>query len=184
MKRTFSLLIVMATVGGLLSSCGNSEKKAQSENNSDTNTIIQGEDGTISLKLEEADCYSDKENPSENTAEWNVVVSKSGRYQVWLTSATKDTTDLNYKNKVLISVQDVHLEGRPSCDRIVRNSNGVSHPYYRADSFIGSMYIRDPGEYNIQVISEQILPKEDHKGDISGEDKSKLLSVSFTPVKR
>jgi hypothetical protein len=34
------------------------------------------------------------------------------------------------------------------------------------------------------VISEQILPKEVLNGDVSGEDLSKLLSVSLTPVKR
>ena len=30
------------------------------------------------------------------------VVSKSGRYDVWLSSATIDTTDLKYKNSVLL----------------------------------------------------------------------------------
>ncbi len=65
---------------------------------------MQQPDGTISLQLDKADRYSDIQDPSENTAEWNVVVSKSGRYNVWLSSATRDTTDLNYKSKVLVSV--------------------------------------------------------------------------------
>lgn len=185
MKKGFYFLSVIVLGLSLLSSCGSSEKKQESDTLANINKIVQQPDGTISLELDKADCYSDMNDPSENTAEWNVVVSKSGRYNVWLSSATRDTTNLNYKNNVLISVQDIRIEGRPECDRIVKNSGEVSYPYYRADSFIGSMYIRDTGEYQIQVISEQILPKEYQKGDVSsGEDVSKLLSVSFTPVKR
>lgn len=170
-------------ISGLLSSCGNTGNTG-SGNDIASNKIKQQPDGTISLQLEEADRYSDMSNPSENTAEWDVVVSKSGRYSVWLSTATRDTTDLNYKNKVLVSVHDARIEGIPAPDKIVRNSSEVSHPYYRADSYIGSMYIKDTGEFHIQVISEQILPKEEYHGDVSGEDISKLLSVSFTPVKR
>ncbi len=171
-------------ISGIVVSCTSSGKETGSVNDFSINKIWQQPDGTISLHLDKADCYSDMLNPSENTAEWDVVVSRSGRYNVWLSSATMDTTDLNYKNKVLISVQDTRIEGLPECDRIVRNSEDVAYPYYRADSFIGSMYIKDTGEFQIQVISEQILPKEKFNGDISGEDLSKLLSVSFTPVKR
>lgn len=173
----------MAVISGLLYSCGNSNNTG-SKSNISSNKIKQLPDGTISLHLKEADRYSDMSNPAENTAEWDVVVLKSGRYNVWLSSATRDTTDLNYKNKVLVSVHDTRIEGIPGPDKIVRNSQEVSHPYYRADSFIGSLYIKDTGEFQIQVISEQILPKEDNNGDVSGEDISKLLSVSFTPVKR
>ncbi len=176
----------MATVlvFSIVASCNSSGKKVVSVNDLSMNKILQQPDGTISLHLDKADCYSDLTNPYENTAEWDVVVSRSGRYNVWLSSATMDTTDLNYKNKVLISVQDTRIEGLPECDRIFRNSEDVAYPYYRADSFIGSMYIKDTGEFQIQVISEQILPKEKFNGDVSGEDLSKLLSVSFTPVKR
>jgi hypothetical protein len=70
------------------------------ENQIVQNKILQQEDGTISLKVDKADCYQDKVNPSSNTAEWNVRVSKSGRFNVWLSSATKDTTDLKYDNSV------------------------------------------------------------------------------------
>lgn len=171
-------------VFSIVASCTSSGRKTDSANDFNINKIWQQPDGTISLHLDKADYYSDMANPSENTAEWDVVVSRSGRYNVWLSSATKDTTALNYKNKVLISVQDTRIEGLPECDRIIRNSEDVAYPYYRADSFIGSMYIRDTGEFQIQVISEQILPKEKFNGDVSGEDLSKFLSVSFTPVKR
>jgi hypothetical protein len=184
MKKGLYFFVVFTLMLSLLYSCGDSGNKAVSESIDDSKRIMQEPDGTISLNLEKADRYSDMKDPSENTAEWDVVVSKSGRYNIWLSSATRDTTDLNYKNKVLISVHDTRIEGRPECDRIIKDAGEVSFPYYRAESFIGSMYIKDTGEYHIQVISEQILPEDDHKGDVSEEDISKLLSVSFKPVKR
>ena len=184
MKKIIYVLIVAIAGSGLFSSCGSSDTKTADENAVTAKKIMQQPDGTISLQLENADRYSDIQDPSENTAEWNVVVSKSGRYNVWLSSATLDTTDLRYKNKVLVSVQDTRIEGRPEPDKMIKNSNDVSFPYYRADSFIGSMYIKDTGEFHIQVISEQILPEDAFKGDVSKEDIAKLLSVSFTPVKR
>ena len=100
-------------------------------------------------------------NPSSNTAEWNVVVSKSGRFNVWLSSATKDTTDLKYKNSVMLSILDNRFEALPECDKIIQNSIDVSYPYFRADSFMGSLYIQDTGVYNVQVISEKIVPDKD-----------------------
>ncbi len=184
MGKTIYLIAVIILTFSVITSCNNSDDKVRSGRDISSKRIVQQADGTISLHLDKADCYSDIANPAENTAEWDVLVSKTGRYNVWLSSATRDTTDLNYKNKVLISVQDTRIEGLPLCDKIVKNSSEVTHPYYRADSFIGSMYIKDTGEFHIQVISEQILPKEVLNGDVSGEDFSKLLSVSFTPVKR
>ena len=183
-RKELFYLIAFAAGIALLNSCGSSDKIKESDNQVNINTIVQQPDGTISLKLEKAERYSDIINPSENTAEWNVVVSKSGRYNIWLSTATRDTTDLNYKNKVLVSVQDKRIEARPECDKIVRNSSEVSFPYFRADSYVGSMYIKDTGEFHIQVISEQIMPDDYNKGDVSGKDLAKLLSVSFTPVKR
>jgi hypothetical protein len=182
MKKTVYVWIMFAAGMGLLFSC-NSGYRSEKDHIS-SNTIVQQPDGTISLKLEKADCYSDMVDPSVNTAEWNVMVSKSGRYNVWISSATKDTTDLRYKHAVLVSVQDKRLEALPECDKVIRNSSDVSYPYFRADSFMGSMFIKDPGEYSIQVISEKILPEDHKRSEKSGADISKLISVSFTPVGR
>jgi len=181
MKKTVFTSVMVAVGMLLLFSCDTGYKSER--NHLSSNTIVQQPDGTISLKLEKADCYSDMVDPSVNTAEWNVVVSKSGRYNVWLSSATRDTTNLRYSHKVLVSVHDKRIEGVPECDKIVRNFSDGSYPF-RADSFMGSMYIKDPGEYSIQVISEKILPEDQVRSDKSGADISKLISVSFTPVKR
>ena len=182
MKKTVNVLIIFAAGMSLLFSCSTGNRS--NNKNSDSNTIVQQPDGTISLKLDKADCYSDMVDPSVNTAEWNVRVSKSGRYDVWLSSATKDTTNLRYKHSVLVSVHDTRIEATPVCDKIISNSSDVTYPYYRADSFMGSMYIKDPGEYNIQVISEKILPKDYNLSNQPDADISKLLSVLFTPVAR
>lgn len=175
------ILIAIVALGY---SCINSSKESVSGNIRNRNIVKQKSDGTISLKLENAVCYSDMVNPSSNTAEWSVVVSKSGRYNVWLTSATKDTTTLNYKNSVLVSVQDNRVEATPLCDKIIHNSSDVSYPYFRADSFMGSMYIQDTGQFNVQVISEKILPKDYKRDKTKVNNPTELISVSFTPVYR
>ncbi|MCU0472570.1 MAG: hypothetical protein MUC93_04280 [Bacteroidales bacterium] len=180
-RKIFPWMLIL--IVALVYSCGSSSKDNLSENRKKRNIIKQKSDGTISLTLDNAECYSDMGNPYSNTAEWNVVVLKSGRYNVWLSSATKDTTSLNYKNSVLVSVEDSRVEATPACDKIVLNSSDVMYPYFRADSFLGSMYIQDTGQFNIQVISEKILPKDYNKNAEASEgDVSKLISVSFTPV--
>jgi hypothetical protein len=178
MSRKVFTIISMGVL--LLWSCGHN---SDSENVSD-NAILQQADGTLALNLEKATCYSDMVNPSSNTAEWNVVVSKPGTFKVWLSSATKDTTDLSYVNSVKISLMDKLLEGNPECDKVVLNSDNVSFPYFRADSYMGSLYISEPGEYSIQVISEKVLSKEAMNNSKSGPGDTKLMSVILTPMTR
>jgi len=158
---------------------GNTKKTQEAENK-----ILQQKDGTVSLVLDKASRYSDKVNPSNNTADWNVVISTPGRFKVWLSSATKDTSDLNYKNSVRISMLDDQLEANPACDKVVRNSGDVHYPYFRADSYMGSVYVSEPGEYNIQVISEKVIAKEAESHNASLADDTKLMSVILTPITR
>jgi hypothetical protein len=143
--------------------------------------ISQQEDGTVSLKLDKAACYSDLNNPSNNTADWNFIISRPGRFKVWISTATKDTSALNYANSVRISLLDDHLEVNPACDKIIRNSSDVPYPYYRADSYVGSINVTEPGEYNIQVISEKVTAKVARSQNNSPADDTKLMSVILTP---
>lgn len=177
------MLLVSGIV--LLGACNNTGKQQKLQDNlTAQNKILQGQDGSISLKVDKADCYQDRVNPSSNTAEWNVRVSKSGRFNVWLSSATKDTTDLKYTNSVKLSILDNRLEGRPAIDKIIHNSTDVSYPYFRADSFLGSLYIQDTGLFNIQIISEKIIPVNAINGSVQDTENSKLLSVFLTPEKK
>jgi hypothetical protein len=181
-RKIFALILITGI--GLGYSCNNSSKKSVTGESSNVTKIEQQKDGTISLNLEKADRYSDMVNRTCNTAEWDVVVSKSGRYNVWISSATRDTTDLRYKDKVRVSVQDENVEAHPACDKIILNSTDVIYPWFRADSFMGAMYIQDTGVFHVQVISEQIVPKDYNMKETSGAELSKLLSVYLTPATR
>jgi len=163
-------------------SCGHTETTktvAVSENR-----IVQQEDGQVSMKIEKAGLYCDQTNPSLNTADWNVVISKPGRFGVWLSSATKDTSDLKYLNSVRISLLDNRLEGKPACDKIVHNPGDASFPFYRADSYMGSVYVAEPGEYNVQVISEKVSGNQAGTPTSHQKDDTQLVSVMLTPLTR
>ncbi|HPA87054.1 MAG TPA: hypothetical protein PK106_04615 [Bacteroidales bacterium] len=174
-RKIFTLFSVLIL---FLWSCGN----RTADESSAENAVLQEADGTLALDMDEATCYSDEVNPSSNTAEWNVVVSKPGSFRVWLTSATRDTTDLSYSTSVKLSLLDKFLEVEPECDKVVLDSEEVSYPYFRADSYMGSLYISEPGEYSIQVISDKIMPKEALDAG-SGTD-TRLMSVILTPMSR
>jgi len=117
---------------------------------------MQELNGTISLSLKDAYLFSDDNNPDRNTAEWNFTVNNQGRYEVWLSSLTQDTMHLEYSLPVIVTFGDKRLEGQPIGDNIVFDKN-VEKPYYRADCKLGSIYIDDPGHYNIQLISEKVI---------------------------
>jgi len=176
-KKVFGLTVM---IGILLCSCKNNDEKTDFKIEAVNNKILQQTDGTISLKVAKADRYQDKSNPSSNTAEWSVLVSKSGRFNVWMSSATKDTTDLKYDNSVKLSILDHRLEAVPEVDKIVLNSVDVSYPFFRADSFLGELYIQDTGLYNVQIISEKILDDVNRK-DV---ENSKVLEVFLKPITR
>jgi len=182
MKKDLFVWMVLMGVA-LIVSCNNAVRSDENRFLVGENEILQQKDGTISLKIDKAECYHDMVNPSTNTAEWNVVVSKSGRYDVWLSSATIDTTDLKYKDSVLLSIRDNRFEALPIVNRVVQNSSDVSKPYYQADSFMGSLYIQDTGVYSVQVISDRILPKDFRPAGSSSNGQTKILSVSLTPAK-
>jgi hypothetical protein len=181
-RKIYWLLWLIGIV--IFYSCGNTGVQKEPKISVVRNKILQQADGTISLKVDKADCYQDEVNPSSNTAEWSVLVSKSGRFNIWLSSATKDTTDLKYNNSVKLSILDNRFEVHPACDKIVRNSSDVAYPYFRADSFLGSLYIQDTGLFNVQIISEKILTGDNKKGESTGSDNSKVLSVLLTPTTR
>jgi hypothetical protein len=176
----------MTAIAALLvlaaSSCGNQGNPKVSDE--PETRIMQQEDGTVSLKLAEAALYNDPTDPAGNTAEWEVVITKPGRYKVWLTSATKDTMDLRYSQAVKISLMDDQLEGKPVCDRISENAGIIHDSYFIAESYMGSFFIADSGEYKVQVISEKVDPKKIGKQNSSPLDDTMMISVQLTPATR
>jgi hypothetical protein len=179
-SRFFPIICGVAMV--LVCSCG--QQRITKITKEAENTIVQQADGTVSLKIDKAVCYSDAVNPTNNTADWNVVISKPGRFKVWLTSATKDTADLSYSSSVKVNILDDHLEVTPAIDKIVQNSGDVPNSYFRADSYVGSFYVSEPGEYNIQVISDKVLAKNTGSKHNPQVDDTMLMSVILAPAIR
>jgi hypothetical protein len=183
MKRVVIVWLIVTGVI-LFAACSSTDRQQDGKMMVAENRIVQQNDGTISLKIDKAECYHDMVNPASNTAEWNVYVKKRGRYDVWLSSATRDTNDLKYKNSVLLSIRDSRLEVLPVVNRVVQNSTEVSRPYFQADSFIGSLYIQDTGTFNVQIISDKIFPKDYSGGSVDPADETKIVSVSLTLARR
>jgi hypothetical protein len=182
--RRFIFSVPVLAVLLITYSCSNTGNNQGKTASSAKNKITQKEDGTIDLQIKKAFCYNDKINPSCNTAEWNIVVSKPGRYKVWLSSATIDTMDLQYNSTVKISLENERIDVRPGRDKVVLNASDVEFPYFRADSFMGTFYIQEPGEYNVQVISEKVVSQSDNNQGSSVNDHTKLMSVFLTPMTR
>lgn len=179
----FIASVLMVSVLFISYSCNKAGTKAGKENTVE-NKITQAPDGTISLGIEKAQCYNNAVDPSNNTAEWNFVVEKPGRYDVWVSSLTKDTMDLQYANSVKVNLQDVRLEAKPIGNKIVEDAKDVHYPYFRADSYMGTFYFNEPGEYSIQLISEKVIQKDSNLSALNDIDHTKLVSVILTPMVR
>jgi hypothetical protein len=180
--KNICMTAMAALLAFTIASCGNQGNPTVTDGSE--NLIMQQEDGTVSLKLAEAAMYNDPENPAGNTAEWEVKITKPGRYKVWLTSATKDTMDLRYSQAVKISLMDDQLEGKPVCDNILENAGIVNDAYFIAESYMGSFFIQSPGEYKVQVISEKVDPKKIGKQNTSLMDDTMMISVQLAPATR
>jgi hypothetical protein len=91
---------------------------------------------------------------------------------------------LSYENSVKINLEDARLEAKPIGDKIVLNTKDVKYPYFRADSYMGSFYIEEAGEYNLQVISEKVNNSESKPEVNPSAENTKLMSVFLTPMTR
>ncbi|MBE0677961.1 MAG: hypothetical protein IH592_04265 [Bacteroidales bacterium] len=156
---------------------GKESKKARSEKTA-------GQAEGVTLLIRDAALIQVDSNPQYNTAEWHFTVVKAGRYDVWLSSLTCDTTYLSFGDSVIITAGDTRLTGRPVGDEIVTEDLSVKEPWYRADSHMGSIFFSKPGEYQVQVISDRV---EKLSADLSGlsVDKQTLInSLILKPMVR
>ena len=181
-RNILQFLIIISAL--LFFSCNNSGSYLSAGKGDSGEMIRQQEDGTIALKLEKAVCYNSDRDPSCNTAEWYFVVSRPGRYNVWLSSATTDTMNLQYHNSVKINVNEELLEVKPVGDKIVLDAKEVKYPWYRADSYMGSVIIEAAGEYSIQVISEKVVREKEKQEHSESAGNTKMMSVILMPMTR
>jgi len=159
--RITGIFAFAALIG--ITSCKQEGSSADS-GKQDMNDRIALNDGGVVLRIEDADLLQVDYNPQYNTAEWQFTVEEPGRYDVWLSSLTCDTTHLRYAENVIITAGDTRLTKRPVGDQIVRDDKSVREPWYRADSHMGSIFFSQPGEYQVQVISDRVEP---HPSDVS-----------------
>jgi hypothetical protein len=116
-----------------------------------------GHEGGVTLLIKDADLMQVDSNPQYNTAEWHFKVNKPGRYDIWLSSLTCDTSHLLFAENVTITAGDARIEKKPVGDEIVIDDKSVKSPWYRADSHMGSVFFSEPGEYQVQVISDRVM---------------------------
>jgi len=147
----------------LMSMTGCKDNKATADSKSNKSDIIVRESG-VTLMITDADLIEVDSNPRYNTAEWNFTVKDAGRYDVWLSSLTCDTAHLRFNDLVTITAGDERIEKKPVGDEIVTDDMSVKQPWYRADSHMGSIFFKEPGVYQVQVISDRVMT---HSADLS-----------------
>ena len=173
MKRIFFAAVVfgVAISSGLTSCKHDSGLNGQEGKNRKGATAVEGE--AVVLSIGEAELIEIDYNPQYNTAEWLFKVEKPGRWDVWLSSLTIDTTRLHFAKNVIITAGETKLEKKPVSDRIVTEDKSITGPWYRADSHMGSVFFSKPGEYQVQVISDKVVA---HSSDLS------LVSIDKQPL--
>jgi hypothetical protein len=136
----------------------------------------------VTLLIRDAALIQVDSNPEYNTAEWHFTVQKAGRYDVWLSSLTCDTTHLSFRDSVIITAGDTRLTGRPVGDEIITDDLSVKEPWYRADSHMGSIFFSKPGEYQVQVISDRVEKLSADFSDLSVEKQTLINSLILKPI--
>ncbi len=180
MKKIFSIITVLAIAAIIgVTSCKNDPGNTGANEKGKTDDLVVTE-GVV-LLLADADLIQVDGNPQYNTAEWLFKVDKPGRYDVWLSTLTLDTTQLHFNDNVVITAGETRLAKKPAGDEIVTEDKSVSAPWYRADSHMGSVFFSKAGEYPVQVISDRV---ERHTSDLSqlGKEEHTLInSVILKP---
>jgi hypothetical protein len=121
-------------------------------------------------------------NPQYNTAEWNFKVHKPGRYDIWLSSLTCDTSHLLFAENVTITAGDARIEKKPVGDEIVIDDKSVKSPWYRADSHMGSIFFSEPGEYQVQVISDRVMALPSDPSALNTDKHTLINSLILKPM--
>ncbi len=179
MKSNFRRIGYVTLIGLLsLMSCNNDGAKNTKASGRNERDSDRGKGVTLLLK--DADLMQVDSNPEYNTAEWRFEVKEPGRYDVWLSSITRDTSHLLFAENVTITAGDTRLEKRPVGDEIITDDKDVKSPWVRADSHMGSVFFSEPGEYQVQIISDRVLPPSARKDNIN--ERTLINSLILKPM--
>jgi len=158
--RRIGVIAILAVVS--MTGCKDNKSTAVDKTGNNDNNVAR--EGGVTLLITDADLIEVDSNPRYNTAEWNFTVKDAGRYDVWLSSLTCDTSHLRFNDLVTITAGDARIEKKPVGDEIVTDDKSVKEPWYRADSHMGSIFFKEPGTYQVQVISDRVMT---HSSDLS-----------------
>lgn len=181
MKLISGAATVLAVVVffGLTSCNSDNNHNGRSGNGNDESAAVSSEG--IVLRIAEAELIEVEDKPQYNTAEWLFTVEKPGRYDVWLSSLTVDTTHLQFGNDVIITAGETKLEKLPVSDRVVTVDKSIKQPWFRADSHMGSVFFSKPGEYQVQVISDRVSQHTFDLSQLSIAEHTLINSVILKP---
>ncbi|MCU0457677.1 MAG: hypothetical protein MUE37_01115 [Bacteroidales bacterium] len=178
MKTVFNVAAVLAVAAMIsFSSCRNESN--QNGQDGKAGIVVNGKG--IELNIAEAELIQVEDRPQYNTAEWLFIIEEPGRYDVWLSSLTVDTTQLLFTDKVIITAGETKLEKKPVSDRVVTDETGIKAPWYRTDSHMGSILFAKPGEYNVQVISDRVERFASDLSQVNPEKHTLINSVILKP---
>jgi hypothetical protein len=173
-----TVLAVAAFFG--IASCNSDNNHNGKAGNDNNETAAVNSEGIV-LSIADAELIEVDDKPQYNTAEWLFTVEKPGRYDVWLSSLTVDTTQLNFAKDVIITAGETKLEKLPVSDKVVTEDKSIKEPWYRADSHMGSVFFSKPGEYQVQVISDRVGPYTSDISQISVDKHTLIKSVILKP---
>jgi hypothetical protein len=177
MKKFFAFTLVVLVA---LTAC--KDKGGSVNNKSGRNDKTTVREGGVTLLIADADLIEVDSNPRYNTAEWNFTVKDAGRYDVWLSSLTCDTAHLRFNDLVTITAGDERIEKKPVGDEIVTDDKSVKEPWYRADSHMGSIFFKEPGEYQVQVISDRVMTHSSDMSKLSIDKHTLINSLILKPM--
>lgn len=182
MKRVFNDFAVLALAAVIgFTSCGNDGGNRGADEKGITGNVDSREEGVV-LRIADAGLIQVDDNPGYNTAEWLFTVDKPGRYEVWLSTLTIDTTSLHFNDNVIITAGETRLAKKPIGDEIVTDDQSVKKPWFRADAHMGSIFFANPGEYPVQVISDRVEPYPSDVSQLSMEEHTLIASVILKPT--
>jgi len=181
MKRRIIVAFVLgvAIFSGLVSCKNDAGINGHEGKNRKGDALVEGE--AVVLNIGEAELIQVDNNPQYNTAEWLFRVEKPGRWDVWLSSLTIDTSQLHFAENVIITAGETKLEKKPVSDRVVTDDKSFSGPWYRADTHMGSVFFSKPGEYQVQVISDKVEPHCTDLSQLSIDKHTLINSVILKP---
>ena len=175
LRRSGILFLVFVA---LVFSCRNASVQKDARNASGASGK---DDNSVFLKIEDAALVQDETHPDSNTAEWSFKVNQPGRYEVWLSSITRDTMNMGFDSVVIITAGDSRIQKMPVGDDIIAEATDIQAPWFRADSEMGSVFFSKPGEYAIQIISEKVkAPPSDLS--VVVKEKTLIKSLILKPV--